>query len=202
MTEIDRWVFREMLATFSERAQRDGPEAIAMCAVNVSGASLGEERFRNYVLDQFVRYDVPFDRICFEVTETTAIANLSAANRFMTELQALGCKFALDDFGSGWSSFAYLKQLPVDYLKIDGGFVKDMLDDAIDRSMVETINHIGHVMGKQTIAEHAESPAIIAELRRIGVDYAQGIGVGEPRQFSRLRATGLIGTGGRPLALT
>ncbi|MDE3011223.1 MAG: EAL domain-containing protein [Pseudomonadota bacterium] len=199
MTEIDRWVVREMLATCAELVARDGPDAIAMCAVNVSGSSLGEERFRNFVLDQFVRFDVPFDRICFEVTETTAIANLGAANRFMSELKALGCRFALDDFGSGWSSFAYLKQLPVDYLKIDGGFVKDMLDDPIDRSMVETINRIGHVMGKQTIAEHAESPAIIAELRRLGVDFAQGLGVTEPKPFSRLRATGLVDPSGRQL---
>jgi EAL domain-containing protein (putative c-di-GMP-specific phosphodiesterase class I) len=200
--EIDRWVIRETFATFAGRTAREGPEVIAMCAINVSAPSLSDERFRDFVLEQFVRYDVPFDRICFEITETAAIANLSAVIRFISELQALGCRFAIDDFGSGFSSFAYLKQLPVDYLKIDGLFVKDMVDDALDRAMVAAINQMGHMMGKQTIAEFAESPAIVAELRKLGVDYAQGYGLSEPAPFSEPRWNGAADPPKTTLALT
>ena len=130
--------------------------------------------------DQFSLYKIPPAGICFEITETSAIANLAQATALICQLKDLGCRFSLDDFGSGMSSFAYLKHLPVDYLKIDGGFVKDMIEDPIDHAMVEAINHIGHVMKIETIAEFVENEAVLVALRRVGVDYAQGYGIEKP----------------------
>ena len=134
--------------------------------------------------EQLSRFAVAHQCICFEITETAAIRELDKAAHFIKELRAMGCRFSLDDFGAGMSSFAYLKHLPVDFLKIDGVFVKDMADDPIDRAMVEAINNVGHVMGKQTIAEWVESDRLIAALREIGVDFAQGFGVAKPRPFA------------------
>jgi EAL domain-containing protein (putative c-di-GMP-specific phosphodiesterase class I) len=142
--------------------------------------SICEEHFLEYVLQQFDLFKVAPNLICFEITETAAIINLTSAAVFIRELKNIGCRFSLDDFGSGMSSFAYLKHLPVDYLKIDGAFVKDMLLDPIDCAMVEAINHIGHVMGIQTIAEFVENNQIQEKLREIGVDFAQGYGVEKP----------------------
>ncbi|MEM7280804.1 MAG: EAL domain-containing protein, partial [Pseudomonadota bacterium] len=123
--------------------------------------------------------------ICFEITETAAIASYSQANRFINALKELGCLFALDDFGTGLSSFGYLKHFPVDFLKIDGSFVKEILHDPIDREMVRSINEIGHLTGKKTIAEFAENVEIINMLRSMGVDFAQGFGVAEPERIIR-----------------
>ncbi len=183
MPAIDRWVIRTALATLS-RLQTDGGEIIDLCAINLSGASIGDERFLDFVREQLDRFAVPHRCICFEITETAAIANLDKATAIIGELKRLGCRFSLDDFGAGMSSFAYLKHLPVDFLKIDGGFVKDMADDPIDRAMVEAINSVGHVMGKQTIAEFVDSDRVMAALREIGVDFAQGYGVARPRPFA------------------
>jgi EAL domain-containing protein (putative c-di-GMP-specific phosphodiesterase class I) len=127
-----------------------------------------------------IQYNQPPQLFCFEITETSAIANLSTASMFIRELKKMGCLFALDDFGSGLSSFGYLKNLPVDFLKIDGQFVKDIVDDPIDDAMVRSINEIGHVMGMQTIAEFVENEAILNRLKDIGVDFAQGYGVAKP----------------------
>ena len=129
---------------------------------------------------EFAKWDIPTHKICFEITETAAIANLSYATNFINDLQEKGCFFSLDDFGSGLSSFGYLKNLPVDFLKIDGLFVKDILDDKVDLAMVRSINEIGHVLGKKTIAEFVENTEILDLLRTLGVDYAQGYGIGKP----------------------
>ncbi len=188
MPLIDQWVLRTALATLAaRRAQRD--YSIETCSINLSGASIGDDRFLEYVLEQFAACPIPYDIVCFEITETAAISNLSKAERFMHELRTLGCRFSLDDFGAGMSSFTYLKHLPVDFLKIDGSFVKDMHSDPINRAMVEAINHIGHVMGKKTIAEFVENERIIDALRQIGVDYAQGYGVAKPEPFKDVART-------------
>lgn len=132
-------------------------------------------------VDQFKQSQVDPVGICFEITETAAIANLTQAVALIRKLKGLGCRFSLDDFGSGMSSFTYLKHLCVDYLKIDGAFIKGMISDPIDHAMVEAINHIGHVMKIQTIAEWVEDESFLEALRRIGVDYAQGYAIEEPR---------------------
>ena len=156
------------------------------CAINLSGQSLCDEHFLEFVVDLFDETGIPCESICFEVTETAAVANLSRATRFITVLRGMGCSFALDDFGAGLSSFGYLKSLPVDYLKIDGGFVRDMVIDRVDRAMVESINQIGHVMGLKTIGEFAEDEAVLLELEKAGVDYAQGSGIAPPKPFSQV----------------
>ncbi len=177
---IDRWVIRNALRWLVSEA--DERARLSMCSINLSGQSLGDEKFLPFVIEQFQTSGIAPDKICFEITETAAIASYSQANRFINALKELGCKFALDDFGTGLSSFGYLKHFPVDFLKIDGSFVKEILHDPIDREMVRSINEIGHLTGKQTIAEFAENPEIINMLREMGIDYAQGYGVSEPQK--------------------
>ncbi|MDX5371109.1 MAG: EAL domain-containing protein [Pseudomonadaceae bacterium] len=186
MPQIDRWVVRHTLEALARvRSQR--PEAQpSCCAVNLSGASIGDPEFLAFIREQFERLEVPPQIICFEITETVAIANLTEASRFINELKALGCSFSLDDFCAGMSSFIYLKRLPVDYLKIDGSFVRELLDEPIDRAMVEMINQMGHLMGKRTVAEFVESAEVLEALREIGVDFAQGYHLGKPRALMAL----------------
>jgi len=184
MASIDRWVVENVFKIISRCSAPRAEHSMAMCAINLSGSTIGDDEFLAFLLEQFECYGVAPELICFEITETSAIANLGSAIRFINELKGLGCHFSLDDFCAGMSSFAYLKHLPVDYLKIDGSFVRDMLDDPINRAMVEVINHIGHVMGKRTIAEFVESPQIEQALIEIGVDYAQGYIVERPQLFT------------------
>ena len=178
---IDRWVienaFRWLVSDADER------EKLAMCSINLSGLSLGDDKFLPFVIDQLTRSGLDATKICFEITETAAIASFAQANRFIQSLKELGCKFALDDFGSGLSSFGYLKHFPVDFLKIDGSFVKEIVHNDIDSEMVRSINQIGHLTDKRTIAEFAENAAIIDKLREIGVDYAQGYGISQPQRI-------------------
>ncbi|MCJ7592008.1 MAG: EAL domain-containing protein [Woeseiaceae bacterium] len=180
---IDRWVIRSAFRWLVSEA--DERERLALCSINLSGQSFGDEKFLPFVIDQFQMSGIDATKICFEITETAAIASYSQANRFINALKELGCKFALDDFGTGLSSFGYLKHFPVDFLKIDGSFVKEILHDPIDREMVRSINEIGHLTGKKTIAEFAENEEIITMLRGMGIDYAQGYGVSEPKRVTR-----------------
>ncbi|GAB1541470.1 hypothetical protein NUACC21_41410 [Scytonema sp. NUACC21] len=188
---IDRWVIQTLFATQAEHyreiwscCQSSKCECNYLYAINLSGASINDEQFIEFLYEQFALHQIPPSLICFEITETVAIANLSKAAQFIRELRNLGCRFALDDFGNGMSSFAYLKHLPVDYLKIDGEFIKDIVDDPIDSVMVEAIHQIGQVMGIQTIAEFVENDAILQKVKTLGVNYAQGYGIAEPRPFS------------------
>ncbi|MCK5789352.1 MAG: EAL domain-containing protein [Ketobacter sp.] len=186
MPQVDRWVVRNLFHWLSQNAEKQ--LGIADVSVNLSGLTLGDNEFPGFLREQFKRYGIAPEKICFEITETIAVTNLSSTLKFIEEFRDLGCSFSLDDFGSGFSSYGYLKTLPVDYLKIDGAFVKDMVESEIDRAMVESINRIGHVMGKKTIAEFVENDSIAELLRRIGVDYAQGYGISKPFPIDEIEA--------------
>ncbi len=182
MPSIDRWVVRQALDRLVHRvASGVKPYTIA---VNLSGTSLNDERFLEYLIAELSAHDLAPGAMCFEITETAAIANLGNVVYFMRELKTRGCHFALDDFGSGLSSFMYLKTLPVDYLKIDGQFIENVTRDPVDRSMVEAISQVGKAMGIQTIAERVESAEVLAELGRLGIGFAQGFHIAEPRSTS------------------
>ena len=148
--------------------------------MNLSGVSLNDDQFLGFLSEQFALHPIDPQQICFEITETSAITNLNKAAQFMSTLKELGCCFALDDFGSGMSSLAYLKNLSVDYLKIDRHFVKNIVEDPINAATIEAINRIGHIMGLQTIAEGVENEATLEKLRALGVDYAQGYSIAKP----------------------
>jgi diguanylate cyclase (GGDEF)-like protein/PAS domain S-box-containing protein len=179
MPQIDRWVINEALSIMA----RKGNAFKTVCAINLSGQSLSDEGLLKYIINKINYFNIKPDRLCFEITETAVISNIEQARKLMRDLRALGCRFSLDDFGSGMSSFAYLKNLEVDFLKIDGMFIQTLANNPINRAMAESINHIGHVMGLQTIAEFVETDEIIAELKKMGVDYAQGYGVAMPEPF-------------------
>jgi Amt family ammonium transporter len=178
MPKIDIWVIENLFCWLSQHGDYNSSDIFA---INLSGQSLADESLLYRIKQLFNEYSIPAKRISFEITETAAISNLSQAQVFIAELKQLGCKFALDDFGSGLSSFAYLKSLPVDYLKIDGAFVKDMVDDPIDRAMVESIHNIGSVLKLKTIAEFVENAEILSALKEVGVDFAQGYGIARPK---------------------
>jgi EAL domain-containing protein (putative c-di-GMP-specific phosphodiesterase class I) len=184
MEKLDTWVIGNAFALMTSHPAF--VEQIDFVSINLSGQSLTNTNFLNSIITQIGEFKIDASKICFEVTETAAISNLSAATAFISKLKDLGCRFALDDFGSGLSSFGYLKNLKVDYLKIDGMFVKDMVNDPIDHAMVKSIHDIGHVMGMKTIAEFVENDAIKDKLIEIGVDYVQGYGIGEPEPLVEL----------------
>lgn len=185
MSAIDRWVIRAVcdhVHTQEEGKVQRMPRA--MYSINLSGTSLNDENLYDYIVGQFTEFGIDPQHICFEITETAAIANLLKAQAFMARVKTLGCRFSLDDFGSGLSSFAYLQALPVDYLKIDGIFIRDITRSTINRALVKAINEVGHVMGMLTVAEYVEDDATLALVRQLGVDYAQGYAVGMLRPLA------------------
>ncbi len=181
MPALDRWVVEHAAAAWSRLKAASHPLSERLFTVNLSGPTLLDETFAEFVEATFEIYKAPAKAFCFEVTETSAIQNLSYASRFMSEMKKQGFTFSLDDFGSGFSSFNYLKNLPVDYLKIDGSIVQNIDESLINYTMVESINSMGHVLGLKTVGEYAKNDGVLDRLRRIGVDYAQGYVLAEPR---------------------
>ncbi|MDH4125796.1 MAG: EAL domain-containing protein [Gammaproteobacteria bacterium] len=178
MSTLDRWVIGEALAKLADH-DSDG-EAAYTVAINLSGTSLSEDRFLDDIIKELEKQQLPRGAICFEITETAAISNLSRVVHFMKSLKALGCKFSLDDFGSGLSSFTYLKNLPVDYLKIDGQFIRNVAEDSVDESMVKAIREVGSAMGIATIAERVETKKVLEKLGSLGIEFAQGYYIARP----------------------
>ena len=173
MTAIDRWVVTRSIEVISEYS-RSRSDQSTLFAVNISGQSLGDDSFLEYLLNQLSYRGVEPNRLCIEITETATVENFDRAQRFISVLKGRGCRFVLDDFGSGLSSFAYLRRFPVDFIKIDGQFIKGLATDPTHRALVESINHVGHVMQIKTIAESVEHPRMAEILRDMKVDYAQG----------------------------
>jgi diguanylate cyclase (GGDEF)-like protein/PAS domain S-box-containing protein len=191
LTSIERWVVSS-LVEFLHRQWTAGriPHDLresgerGFYSVNISGASINDKSFPDFLRNLLTRYQLPAGLLCFEITETTAISNLSKAAELMHELKGMGCRFALDDFGTGMSSFAYLKYLPVDFLKIAGVFIKDMVTDPMDFAIVDSINRIGHILGMRTVAESVEDAGTLARITELGLDYAQGYFIAEPEALA------------------
>ena len=181
MLAIDQWVIDQSLKLLSTRSFASTKK---MYAINLSAQALGNEEFLAYVIEKMQFYGCQPSTLCFEITENIALADLQHVTKFITTLKELGCRFSMDDFGSGLSSFGYLKNIPLDYLKIDGKLVKGMSTDPVDRAMVEAINRIGHVMGMKTIAEWVEDATTLDLLKTMGVDYVQGNKLAQPYPFT------------------
>ena len=193
MTLIDRWVLKTVIEHLAEqyRAVQD-IAAMGIFFINLSGASLDDSEFFAYLRELLDDNELPPQMLCFEITETAAVANLHLAVDFIRGIRNLGCRFALDDFGSGLSSFSYLKAIPVDYLKIDGGFVRDIAGDPMNYAIVQAVNEIGHVAGLCTIAEFVEDDTALKTLQTIGVDLAQGFGIAQPQAIGSERLVSLV----------
>ncbi len=181
---VDRWVIENTFASL--KAHSEHLSALHRCHINISGNSFDQEGFAAFVEARLTEAPELAPKICFEITETAAVRNLAEVRQFMTRMESLGCRFALDDFGSGLSSFGYLKQLPVDCLKIDGAFVRNIADNKTDRAMVKAINDIAHTLEKETVAEFAENQASVDILKSLGVDYAQGYHLHRPEPLQTL----------------
>lgn len=191
MPAIDRWVVSNLFSRQGDNLRAWNEQNIDdkgfLFAVNLSGTSLADSSFLKFLERQFTQHHIPYQSICFEITETAAVANMDQAKRLIKHLSQCGCRFALDDFGTGLSSYTYLKNLPVDYLKIDGSFVRNITTDTVDQAMVSSINQVGHALGLRTIAEWAEDQETLERLMELGVDYAQGYGVGKPQPIAEIK---------------
>ncbi len=183
MSLIDRWVVEHTLLWYAEHPEQHA--SLNMCSINLSGESIEDDSIVDFIRNAFEKTGVTPSKFCFEITETVAITDLRKASNLINKLRKMGCLFALDDFGAGMSSFAYLKNLKVDFVKIDGSFVRDLHEDAVNCALVKSINEIGHIMGKKTIAEFVENSEINAVLKVIGVDYAQGYHFGKPEPLNK-----------------
>jgi EAL domain-containing protein (putative c-di-GMP-specific phosphodiesterase class I) len=188
MPAIDRWVVRQACTRLVHKRSDAGVREPFTLSINISGTTLNDEQFLDYVIAEMAAADVSPGALCFELTEAAAMTSLAAATHFIHELRSRGCRFALDDFGSGLSSFIFLKNLPVDFLKIDGQFMHNVTHDRIDRSMVEAIAQIGETMGIRTIAERVDSAEVLARLADIGIQYAQGHYIGAPQPVDILES--------------
>lgn len=185
MPAIDRWVVKSTFEALYNNLKQVNELGI-IWGINLSGQSMNDDTFLDYICQQYKKFDISPEIICFEVTETTAINNIESARLFVNNLKEKGFQFALDDFGTGLSSFTYLQKLNVDYLKIDGSFVKNILTDPVLEAIVVSTNHVGHAMGLKTIAEFVENQEILQKLKELGVDYAQGYGLGKPRPIAEI----------------
>jgi len=189
MPTLDRWVVRNTLESLAPHWRKYPDCALKTCFINLSSTSLADPAFLEFLKGQLAKHRVPPGALCFEITETAAITNLTDSLHFIEEVRRFGCYFALDDFGSGLSSFAHLKAMPVDYLKIDGSFVRDLLIDSTDRALVESINRIGHLLGLQTIAEFVESEELLARVTSLDIDFAQGFAIARPAPLETFLAS-------------
>ena len=185
LTSIERWVISSLVEFLHHRFSTDAVRlpsgaGLGSYSVNISGASINDKSFPDFLRKLLTRYELPRGLLCFEITETTAISNLNKAAELMHELKGVGCRLALDDFGTGMSSFAYLKYLPVDFLKIAGMFITDMATDPMDYAIVDSINRISHILGMQTVAESVEDALTLEKITALKIDFAQGYFIAEP----------------------
>jgi len=184
MSQVDRWVVKQVFTWICE--MMDDQKVVPNLAINLSGNSITDDNFMEYLFEQISEYGVGTDKICFEITETGTISNMVKATDFVNEFRNIGCKFAIDDFGTGLASYSYLRELPVDYVKIDGTFIKNIHENPKDYAMTKSINDLAHFLGQETIAEFAENDEVIEKLREIGIDYLQGWGIGRPAPLTEL----------------
>ena len=184
MSLVDRWVVREAFSWIS--GLMDAQKVVPHLAINLSGTSVTDDDFMDYLLEQISEFGVGTNRLCFEITETGTISNLVKAADFVRAFRNIGCKFSIDDFGTGLASHNYLRELPVDYVKIDGIFVTDIHNNRNDYAMARSINDLAHFLGQQTIAESVENDDIVEKLKEIGVDYLQGWGIAKPKVLSEV----------------
>ena len=185
MTELDQWVASNAIRSLAEHKAQNNQHPLRL-AINLSGQSVGNDQFLDFLKKELASTDVPTRRLCFEVTESVAVQNVTKAAAFMEDIKMLGCEFALDDFGKGQSSFAYLKRFPLDKLKIDGGFIANIIDDDVSRVMVKAIVDVAHAMNIQTVAEYVQDKATLKMIREIGIEWAQGYLIGAPVKLSTL----------------